>query len=80
MSYPTDIAPRRNHAFRPVYGSQMHNSSYIHFDTKTRSKGLQTLGQTHVSTISTGQCPTPTAKAGTKQAQGKGGRGSGYPR
>ena len=29
MSYPYQSDPIKNHVFRPVYGSQMHNSNYI---------------------------------------------------
>ena len=39
MSYPYQSDPIENHVFRPVYGSQMHNSSYIHLVTQTSSKG-----------------------------------------
>jgi hypothetical protein len=59
MSYPYRGSTIENHAFRPVSGTQMHNSSYIHFDAQTRSKPLQTLIETHVSTPRHTQCPTP---------------------
>jgi hypothetical protein len=40
MSYPHQSDPLENPVFRPVSGTQMHNSSYIHFEAKTRSKCL----------------------------------------
>ena len=40
MSYPYQSDPIRNHVFRPVSGTQMHYSSYIHFEVKTCSKCL----------------------------------------
>jgi hypothetical protein len=40
MSYPYQSDPIKNPVFRPVYGTRRHNSSYIHFEAKTRSKCL----------------------------------------
>ena len=59
MSYPYRNSTTENHAFRPVSGTHAYNSSYIHFDSKTRSKPLQTLIETHFSTHRQTQCPTP---------------------
>ena len=58
MSYPYRGSTTENHAFRPVSGTHAYNSSYIHFDSKTRSKPLQTLIETHFSTHRQTQCPT----------------------
>ena len=50
MSYPYRGSTIENHAFRPVSGTHAYNMCYIHFDTQTRSKPLQTLIETHFST------------------------------
>ena len=66
MSYPYRGSTIENHAFRPVSGTRMHYVCYIHFDAQTRSKPLQTLIETHVSTHLQTQCPTPLHKADTR--------------
>ena len=66
MSYPYRGSTTENHAFRPVSCTRMHYVCYIHFDSKTRSKRLQTLIETHVSTHLKTQCPTPLHKADTR--------------
>jgi hypothetical protein len=66
MSYPYRGSTIKNHAFRPVSGTRMHYVCYIHFDAQTRSKPLQTLIETHVSTHRQTQCPTPLHKADTR--------------
>jgi hypothetical protein len=66
MSYPYRGSTTENHAFRPVSGTRMHYVCYIHFDAQTRSKPLQTLIETHVSTHRQTQCPTPLHKADTR--------------
>ena len=67
MSYPYRGSTIENHVFRPVFATHAYNSSYIHFDAQTRSKPLQTLIETHVSTHRNTQCPTPLHKADTRQ-------------
>ena len=66
MSYPYRGSTTENHAFRPVSGTRMHYVCYIHFDAQTRSKPLQTLIETHISTPRQTQCPTPLHKADTR--------------
>jgi len=66
MSYPYRGNTIENHAFRPVSGTHAYNSSYIHLVTQTRSKPLQTLIETHVSTHRQTQCPTPLHKPDTR--------------
>jgi hypothetical protein len=77
MSYPYRGSTTENHAFRPVSGTRMHYVCYIHFDAPTRSKPLQTLIETHVSTHLQTQCPTPLHKADTRPA-GPRGEGVGH--
>ena len=77
MSYPYRGSTTENHAFRPVSGTRMHYVCYIHFDAQTRSKPLQTLIETHVSTPRQAQCPTPLHKADTRPP-GPPGEGVGY--
>jgi hypothetical protein len=77
MSYPHRGSTIENHVFRPVSGTHAYNSSYIHFDAPTRSKPLQTLIETHVSTHLQTQGPTPLHKADTRPA-GPRGEGVGH--
>jgi hypothetical protein len=78
MSYPYRNDTTENHAFRPVSGTHAYNSSYIHFDAQTRSKSLQTLIETHVSTPRQTQCPTPLHKADTRPPGPPGGGGRAF--
>ena len=78
MSYPYHGSTIENHVFRPVLATHAYNSSYIHFDAQTRSKPLQTLIETHVSTPRQTQCPTPLHKADTRPP-GPPGEGVGHP-
>jgi len=75
MSYPYRGSTTENHVFRPVSGTHAYNSSYIHLVTQTRSKPLQTLIETHVSTHRQTQCPTPVTQARHQADRAPGGGG-----